>query len=111
MNREQRRALEKAERNMSPAERKMSEQIMMFDKLPDMCLVCESLYDKKSKEMAMTWFVVQDKGNVRLYCPECWEKGQSVVREYKQYLEEKYLSQSETGDNLDVQESTTDTDV
>ncbi len=30
MNREQRRALEKAERNMSPAERKMSEQIMML---------------------------------------------------------------------------------
>ena len=67
MNREQRRALEKAEKNMSPAEKKMGEQIMMFDKLPDMCLVCEALYDKKSKDMANTWFVVQRQSEVRLY--------------------------------------------
>jgi len=110
MNREQRRALEKAEKNMSPAEKRMGEQIMMFDKLPDMCLVCEALYDKKSKEMANTWFVVQDKGNVRLYCPECWEKGQKLVNEYKQYIEQKYLSEPQ-GETVDVHESSTDSDV
>jgi len=100
MNREQRRALEKAEKNMSPAEKKMGEQIMMFDKLPDMCLVCEALYDKKNKEMANTWFVVQRKDDVRLYCPECWNKAQGVVQEYKQYLENKY--QTQPGENNDV---------
>jgi hypothetical protein len=89
MNREQRRALEKAERNQSPAEKKMGEQIMMFGKLPDMCLTCEKPYDKKSKDMAMTWFVVQDKGNVRLYCPECWEKAQQIIKDFKEHLEAK----------------------
>jgi hypothetical protein len=111
MNREQRRALDKAQKSQSPAEKKMGEQIMMFGKLPDMCLVCEALYDKKSKEMANTWFVVQDKGNVRLYCPECWEKAQGVLQEYKRYLESKYTPEQQTGDSLDVHEPKTDSNV
>jgi len=111
MNREQRRALDKAQKNQSPAEKKMGEQIMMFDKLPDMCLVCEALYDKKNKEMANSWFVVQDRGNVRLYCPECWDKAQMVLQEYKKFLEDKYTPEQQTGDSVDVQEPTTDSDV
>ena len=40
MNRKQRRAFAKAQKN-SDAESKIIKQVMQFDNLPDMCLTCE----------------------------------------------------------------------
>jgi hypothetical protein len=103
MNRQQRRALarEAAKQSQDPVQQKMGEQIMMFSKLPDYCLTCEAPFDKKSKEMAMSWFVVQDKGNVRLYCPECWDKAQKLIAEFKQHLEGKTnVQEFATDDNV-----------
>jgi hypothetical protein len=48
--------------------------------------------------MANTWFVVQKQSEVRLYCPDCWNKAQGVVQEYKQYLENKYQNPGENND-------------
>lgn len=44
--------------------------------MPSECNICGSPYDKKSKEMAMTWFVevYNSQKLVKLTCPECHNK-------------------------------------
>jgi hypothetical protein len=80
MNRKQRRAFAKAQRK-SDAEAKLIKQITQFDNLPDMCLTCEKKSDKNSKEMARTWnVVVKDEETVRLYCPECWDMANKLIK-------------------------------
>ena len=61
----------------------MKEQIAMFDKLGDECSACSKEFDKKSKEHAATWnVVVREKEKViRLYCPECWDKANKLIKE------------------------------
>jgi hypothetical protein len=58
-----------------------TEQINLFENLPDHCLTCEAPFDKKSKPMALTWSVVvrEKEGIVRLYCPECWGKARKIA--------------------------------
>jgi hypothetical protein len=80
MNRKQRRSFAKAQQKAG-AEAKLIKQVTQFDKLPDMCLTCEREYDKKSKEMAKTWnVVVKDENTVRLYCPECWDMANELIK-------------------------------
>lgn len=70
MNRKQRRAAEKI--MGKEAVKKVS---MMID-MPEKCLTCETKFDKKSREHAMTWFVeiFNEQKKVSLYCPQCQEK-------------------------------------
>jgi len=82
-------ASKKLERNMAKSKKKQAEKDLkqkmgMFDKLQDECLVCETPFDKKSKEHAQTWFVtIREKQNtVNLYCPECWATAQRVIENY-----------------------------
>tara|TARA_Y100000310_G_C20687167_1_gene819828 strand:+ start:3528 stop:3758 length:231 start_codon:yes stop_codon:yes gene_type:complete len=58
------------------AEKKMAAQLGMFDRIPDQCIACKELFDKKSKEHAMTWKVVvfNAKKEVHLICPKCQRK-------------------------------------
>ena len=44
--------------------------------LPNECLTCKTPYDKKNREMVMTWFVevFNEQKRVDLYCPQCQEK-------------------------------------
>ncbi len=58
------------------AEKEMKQKVGMFEKLPDACDACNKDFDKKNKEMVMSWNVVvrEKKGIVRLYCPTCWDK-------------------------------------
>ena len=39
-------------------EKELARKMSLFDKTPSCCLVCETPFDKKIKEMAMTWYVV-----------------------------------------------------
>ena len=66
----------------------MAQQLNMFDELGDECSACEKPYDKKSKEHATTWnVVVREKEKiVRLYCPECWTKAKSIVKEFGNFF-------------------------
>ena len=68
--------------------KQMKRQLMMFDKLEDECAACKKPYDKKSKEHAMTWnVVVREKEDVvRLYCPECWDKANELIKEIQDDL-------------------------
>jgi hypothetical protein len=83
MNRKQRRRLDQLEKKQKGSDHKLMEQMIQFDKLPDECLTCLSPFDKKSKQMAMTWnVVVKDSDTVRLYCPDCWSMARRVAAEY-----------------------------
>ena len=88
MNREQRRAAAKqAERDGNP---ELEEKITLFGKLPDNCMVCEAEFDKKDKEMVQNWSVVvhDNKEEVRLYCPTCWDQAVKLVEEVLHNFEE-----------------------
>ena len=65
-------------------EKKIKSKLMMFDHLPEECLVCEKAFDKTNKEMVQTWSVVvrEKEELVRLYCPDCWTKARTVVQNY-----------------------------
>jgi len=65
------------------AKKRLSEQMMMFDKLEGSCAACQTPFDKKSKEHASTWrVVVREKEEiVRLYCPKCWELANNLIEE------------------------------
>jgi len=83
MNRKQRRALEKKAGKENS--QKLAEKIFQFDQLPDECLACLKSFDKQDKEMATTWnIVIRDKDTVRLYCPQCWEAAQKIIKEFRE---------------------------
>ena len=68
MNRKQRRAINKLAGN-----KEASSSIDLMLGMPDSCSVCEKAYDKRSVEMARTWYVeVFNKEKVViLTCPQC----------------------------------------
>lgn len=70
MNRKERRAAEKI------MGKNAAQKVGLMLSLPEKCLTCESKFDKKSKEHAMTWFVevFESQKRVELYCPACQEK-------------------------------------
>jgi uncharacterized protein with PIN domain len=70
MNRKQRRTAEKV------MGKETAQRANLMLSTPEKCLTCEAKFDKKSKEMAMTWFVevFNEQKRVDLYCPECQEK-------------------------------------
>ena len=76
-------------------EKQMKRQLMMFDKLKDECASCEKPYDKKSKEHAMTWNVVvrEKEEKVNLYCPECWDKANKIIKDFNDRQEQKNVFQ------------------
>jgi uncharacterized protein with PIN domain len=86
MNREQRRAAEKQAKNDGNEE--LSEKINLFGKLEDACLVCNKPFDKKDREMVMSWnVIVREKEEVvNLYCPECWSGAVELLSEIKKDL-------------------------
>jgi hypothetical protein len=57
-------------------QKEVSNKVGLFNMLPDNCHLCEKPYDKKSKEMAQTWFVnvFAEENIVDLFCPDCWSK-------------------------------------
>ena len=94
MNRKQRRQHEKMTKNMSHDEQNLSEKISLFSQLEEECLACQAPFDKSNKEMVQTWNVVireEKDPPVRLYCPECWDKAQTIAHEYMKRQEEKEL--------------------
>ena len=94
MNRAQRRKMNKGKKKK---QQDISGAMDMFDKLPNHCLTCEKPYDKKDKKMVMTWNVVvrNKEQKVNLYCPECWERAQVIVKELREKISEVVIENSE----------------
>ena len=86
MNRKQRRAAEKQMKKDGTEE--VAEKVALFGKLEDECLVCAKPFDKKNKEMVMSWSVVvrEQEGKVNLYCPPCWSGAIELLNEIKNDL-------------------------
>ncbi len=78
----------KANKAKKRAEKDLAAKVALFGKLPDKCLTCEAPFDKLDREQVMSWNVVvrQKEEKVNLYCPECWDNAQKVI---KQYMEDK----------------------
>ena len=90
MNRKQRRALSKTQRKKGNKEKDLAEKMMLFDKIPEECLMCEAPFDKKDKEMGSKWNVTvrESQNKVHLYCPECWEKAHKMVAAVVESMQE-----------------------
>ena len=73
------------------AQEKMATQVAQFGKLPQACDACQKEFDKKNKEMAMTWsVVVREKENkVNLYCPQCWNDAHRLLEQIKRDMADK----------------------
>ena len=73
------------------AEKEMKQQMHMFGKLGEECAACQTPFDKKSKEHAMTWNVVvrEKEEKVNLYCPECWDRANKIIEDFNDRQEQK----------------------
>ena len=82
MNRKQRRLKNRQDKK---SKSEFEQKLGMFDKLPDHCLSCLKVFDKKDKAMVMSWSVVvrEKEKIIRLYCPDCWQKAIAVVEALK----------------------------
>lgn len=69
----------------------LKEKVALFGKLGEECMTCERPFNKKDREQVENWNVVvrKDINEVRLYCPECWEKALSIVKDFREHLEKK----------------------
>ena len=65
------------------AKKDLQEKVGLFNKLGEECLVCQKDFDKKNKEMVMSWSVIVKEDLVRLYCPECWNRANKLIKEIK----------------------------
>ncbi len=78
MNRKQRRAMKKQmeKDGTTEAQEKMGQKFSLIGKMPNECTICGCAFDKKSKEMAMTWRVIVREAleEVDLICPDCFQK-------------------------------------
>jgi hypothetical protein len=90
MNREQRRAAAKQAKKEDNGE--LEEKVALFGKLGDECLTCQKPFDKKDKDMVMSWHVVvrEKEEKVNLYCPECWDKAMEITEDFYRRIGEKY---------------------
>ncbi len=81
-----------AKKQKKEAEQAMATKVALFGLISDRCMTCEKPFDKKDKQMVMSWNVVvyQEKEKVNLYCPECWESANKVLEEFRKRLEDKH---------------------
>ena len=64
-------------------QKELKKKVGLFNQLEEQCLVCQKDFDKKNKEMVMSWYVIVKEEQVRLYCPECWDRAKKTVEEIK----------------------------
>ena len=74
----------KAHKAKKDAERALATKVALFGHLPNKCLTCEAPFDKLNREQVMSWNVVvrQQEEKVHLYCPDCWDNSQEIVKDY-----------------------------
>jgi hypothetical protein len=70
------------------AQKDIKKQLNKFDSIGDECSACKAPFDRKSKEQALMWkVVVREKENiVRLYCPDCWGKAMTAIKQIEEKL-------------------------
>ena len=68
------------------AQKEMAQKLNMFDKLPGACMSCNKDFDKKDKDMVMSWTVVvrKEQDKVNLWCYECWQSAKDTLAEMQE---------------------------
>ena len=61
MNRAQRRARQRAIKKAGKKGSDMEQKLGLFEKIPENCLTCHKDFDKKNKEMVMSWNVIVER--------------------------------------------------
>ena len=76
--------IKKTTKTEKRAKKDLQKKLNMFDRLPEDCSACLKHFDKKDKDMVMSWNVVvkSEESLVRLYCPDCWKKATTLVESY-----------------------------
>ena len=64
------------------AKKVIRDQLASFGQHPTSCLMCEKGFDKKNKEMITSWYIIQAKEEIRLYCPDCWKMAADIIEQY-----------------------------
>ena len=64
--------------------KEMKQVLTMFGNLADKCLTCDKEFDKTDKEQVSTWHVAvrEKEGKANLYCPECWDNAQKIIKDF-----------------------------
>jgi len=77
-----------AKRNKKMAEKEVAEKVALFDKIPEVCLICNREFNKKDKEMVTSWYVIvrKEEAKVNLYCPPCWDSAMATVHELQNQI-------------------------
>ena len=70
----------------------LKQKLGMFDMLPEECLACDAPFDRQNREQVMSWSVVVREDDVRLYCPECWTKARTIVKDFEERIREREAS-------------------
>ena len=70
-------------KKIKESKKELQKKVGLFSKLENNCLVCQKDFDKKNKEMVMSWSVVVKEDAVRLYCPTCWDRAKKLIEEIK----------------------------
>jgi hypothetical protein len=73
------------------ADQDLGEKVGLFNKLPESCMMCFDSFDKTNREMVASWSVVvrPEEDKVNLYCPDCWDNAQKIIREFQESLNER----------------------
>jgi len=84
MNRKQRRARDRQIKKSKNQKTDFEQKVGLFDLMPNDCFICHKNFDKKDKEMVMSWNVVvrEKEQSVKVYCPTCWNNAVNILKQY-----------------------------
>ena len=73
----------KRKKEIKETQKQLAARTSMLLNIPEKCCVCETQFNKKSREMATTWHVVvfEEKKKVHLTCPTCWHAVEKMTEE------------------------------
>jgi hypothetical protein len=73
------------------SQKEMASKVALFGKIGEECLVCQKPFDKTSKEMVKSWYVIvrNESKEVNLYCPPCWQSGSEMVKDIQEKVNER----------------------
>ena len=84
MNRKQRRERDRQIKKSKEKATDLEQKMGLFELMPDDCFICHKSFDKKNKEMVMSWNVVvrEKERSVKIYCPTCWNNAISLLKQH-----------------------------
>ena len=90
------KSIRKIQKNRTKkAEAALSAKLNKFDQLGEECSICSKEFDKKSKDMVSSWHVIVNPEAVKLYCPTCWDRAQSLIKSLSEMRAEEDANDSD----------------